>query len=186
MEVLPTIRLDKAGEPFSVRSYTRDDRAALEAFYEAFHPKRAAQGMPPEGARRVERWLDIILPRGKQLIAERGAILIGHSMLMPTREPDVVEYAIYVHQHFRGRGVGTEMNRAAVELARAAGLARVWLSVEPGNRAAVRSYEKVGFRFLPGAILSLEAEMVIDLHTLPDPHATGAKLAEAAPHRLET
>jgi RimJ/RimL family protein N-acetyltransferase len=167
VEILPTTRLDKRNEPFTIRHYTPGDRTALEAFYDAFHPKRAAQGMPPEGARRVERWLDIILPRGQQLIAERRSMPIGHSMLMPMRDTGVVEYAIYVHQDFRGRGVGTEMNRVAVEVARAGGLARVWLSVEPGNRAAVRSYEKAGFRFLPGTILSLEAEMVIDLEPRP-------------------
>jgi ribosomal protein S18 acetylase RimI-like enzyme len=149
-----------------MRQYTADDRVALDAFYNDFHPKRAAQGMPPEGAYRVERWLNILLPRGNHLLAERGRMPIGHSMLMPMRDARVVEYAIYVHQDFRGRGVGTEMNRVAVDVARAEGLARVWLSVEPGNRAAVRSYEKAGFRFRPGTILSMEAEMVMDLETL--------------------
>lgn len=146
-----------------MRRLVPEDRPALDAFYESFHPKRSAQGMPPEGARRVERWLNIILPRGDHLLAERAGVLIGHSMLMPMRDSQVVEYAIYVYQGFRGRGVGTEMNRVAVEVARAEGMARVWLSVEPGNRAAVRSYEKAGFRFLPGTILSLEAEMALDL-----------------------
>lgn len=168
MEVLPTSQLDKEGEVFAIRRFTPDDRAALEAFYDAFHPKRVAQGMPPEGSHRVQRWLNVILVRGEHLLAQRGGKLIGHSMLMPMRESGIVEYAVYVHQQFRGRGVGTEMNRAAVEVARAQGLARVWLSVEPGNRAAVRSYEKAGFRFLPGTILSLEAEMVIDLEPVPE------------------
>lgn len=163
MQVLPAIRRDKDGEPFSVRRFVPDDRPVLDAFYESFHPKRTAQGIPPEGARRLERWLNVILPRGDHLLAERAGLLIGHSMLMPMRDPKVVEYAIYVYQGFRGRGVGTEMNRVAVEVARAEGMARVWLSVEPGNRAAVRSYEKAGFRFLPGTILSLEAEMALDL-----------------------
>ena len=40
---------------------------------------------------------------------------------------------------------------------------RLWLSVEPHNRAAIRSYEKVGFRFLPGTIFSPEAEMEMEL-----------------------
>ncbi len=150
-----------------MRQYTADDRGALEAFYNDFHPKRAAQGMPPGGRPTGGALAQHHPAAWKQLIAERGCMPIGHSMLMPMRDARVVEYAIYVHQDFRGRGVGTEMNRVAVEVARAGGLARVWLSVEPGNRAAVRSYEKAGFRFRPGTILSLEAEMVIDLEPGP-------------------
>ena len=156
-------RYDKAGEPFTMRRFTPPDRPAVDHFYEIFQPKRIAQGMPPEGAHRIRRWLDVILPRGDHLLAERDGVLIGHCMLIPTRDPGVVEYAIYVHHDFRGRGVGTEMNRGAVKMARATGLRRIWLSVEPGNRAAVRSYEKAGFDFLPGTILSMEAEMALDL-----------------------
>jgi hypothetical protein len=37
------------------------------------------------------------------------------------------------------------------------------LSVEPGNRAAVRSYEKAGFRRLPGSNWAPEVEMAVDL-----------------------
>jgi GNAT superfamily N-acetyltransferase len=55
----------------------------------------------------------------------------------------------------------------AVEAARANGCARLWLSVEPSNRAALRSYEKVGFRMLPGSWWAPEVEMAIDL--APEP-----------------
>jgi hypothetical protein len=35
----------------------------------------------------------------------------------------------------------------------------VWLSVEPGNRAALRTYEQAGFRRLPGSLWLPEIEM---------------------------
>jgi ribosomal protein S18 acetylase RimI-like enzyme len=50
-----------------------------------------------------------------------------------------------------------------VEVARASGVKRLWLSVEPNNRAAVRSYEKAGFRFVPATIYSPEVEMELPL-----------------------
>ncbi|HET8654799.1 MAG TPA: GNAT family N-acetyltransferase [Longimicrobiaceae bacterium] len=157
------IRYDKYGEPFAIRSYHGSDRPALLAFYEAFQPKRAAQGLPPTGADRITRWLDGILGVGIHLLALRDGALIGHALLVPTGEEGVAEYAVFLRQDQRGHGVGTEFNRVAVTRAAADGLKRLWLTVEPHNRAAIRSYERVGFRFVPGTVFSPEAEMVMDL-----------------------
>ena len=49
------------------------------------------------------------------------------------------------------------------ESPRWSGFQRIWLCVTPRNRAAIRSYEKVGFRFLPETIYSPEAEMELEL-----------------------
>jgi RimJ/RimL family protein N-acetyltransferase len=162
-DAAPVVRFDKLGVPFAVRPYAPGDRAALEAFYEVFEPKRAAQGLPPEGAARVDRWLRSVLRHGIHLLAFRGDALIGHALLMPTDQAGTSEYAVFLHQGERGRGVGTELNRAAIEAAREAGLRRLWLTVEPRNRAAVRSYENAGFRFRPTTALSSEAEMELAL-----------------------
>ncbi len=161
--LLPTDCRDKDGQAFTVHEYRPQDREGLEAFYDAFEPKRAAQGLPPLGAERIARWLDTVLSQGIHLLVERDGELIGHALLVPTREEGVAEYAIFLRTDVRGRGVGTAVNRLAVELARDAGLRRLWLSVEPHNRVAIRSYEKVGFRFLHRTIFSLEAEMTLDL-----------------------
>lgn len=156
---LPRTIQDRAGEQYEVRLYTPADREAMQRFYNAFEPKRAAQGLPPRDSERIARWLDQILGQGIHLIMLRAGTLVGHGLLVPTRTPGVSEYAIFLHQDLRGRGLGTRMNELAVEAARAAGLKGLWLSVEPHNRAALRSYEKVGFSLLPGTIFSPEAEM---------------------------
>lgn len=156
-------RFDKTGRPFVVGPYHAGQRRDLESFYEHFEPLRAAQGLPPTGRDRVARWLDSVLPHGIHLIARRDERLIGHALVVPLDQPGVAEYAVFLHQDERGKGAGTELNRAAIEFARAAGLLRLWLSVEPHNRAAVRSYEKVGFRFRPATVFSSEAEMTLDL-----------------------
>jgi diamine N-acetyltransferase len=153
---------DKQGAAFQVAPYRPGDRALLDAFYRDFEPKRAAQGLPPFGEERIARWLDAILPQGLHLIACRAGELIGHAFVVPT-EKAAGEYAVFLRQDERGRGVGTALNRATLDAARTAGYRRIWLSVAPHNRAAIRSYEKVGFRFRPGTIYSPEAEMELEL-----------------------
>lgn len=156
-------RLDLAGEPFRVRAFRAADRAWLDDFYEEFEPKRGAQGLPPAGRARIGRWLQGVLLSGVHLTAWRGEALIGHALIVPTERPDVAEYAVFLHQSERGKGIGTELTRAAVASAREAGFTSLWLSVEPTNRAAVRAYERVGFRFRPATIFSPEPEMTLDL-----------------------
>jgi RimJ/RimL family protein N-acetyltransferase len=160
---LPVTRADKAGRMFTVRDYTPEDRPGLERFYTDFRPKRGAQGLPPEGEARIRRWLDAILPAGTHLIVEMEGRLAGHAMLMPTSQEGAREYAIFLDEGVRGNGVGTEVNRVTVELARALNLDRLWLSVEPHNRPALRSYQKAGFRFRRDSIFSSEIEMELDL-----------------------
>jgi RimJ/RimL family protein N-acetyltransferase len=161
--VIPAHLRDKGGRVFTVRALRADDRAALEDFYDAFDPKRAAQGLPPDGRPRVSRWLDQVLPNGTHLAVERDGRLIGHAMLIPTGRPGVNEYAIFLSREVRGQGVGTQVNRLSVELARSMDLRGLWLSVEPHNRPALRSYEKAGFRFVPGTVFSPEVEMEMAL-----------------------
>ncbi len=162
-EPAPRRLCDKHGRAFDVRFLADGDRAALLRFYEEFEPKRGAQGLPPKGTERVKRWLATVLAQGIHLVALRDGDLIGHALLVPTHAEGVSEYAIFLREDERGQGVGTELTRACIEVAREAGVRRLWLSVELQNRAAVRSYEKAGFHFLPGTIYSPEAEMELML-----------------------
>lgn len=148
---------DREGQPFLVRRYEPDDRTALEKMYRDFEPKRAAQGLPPDNGA-LDRWLDAVLSRGQHLVVEVGGELLGHLMLMPI-DDGKLELANFLHQSIRNRGIGTELNRMALLLARDAGARSVWLSVEPSNRAAVRSYHKAGFQRRPGSLWALEIEM---------------------------
>jgi RimJ/RimL family protein N-acetyltransferase len=161
--LLPARRLDRSGQAFLVRLLRPDDRPALLDFYDAFEPKRAAQGLPPTGRDRITRWLDSILNVGAHLIAASEGRLVGHGLLMPTSRDDVYEWAIFLARDHRGRGIGTEVNRLAIEVGRRLGLRKLWLSVEPHNRPAIRSYENAGFRFRSSAIFSPEAEMELEL-----------------------
>lgn len=153
---------DKDGVPVTVRPYTPDDRAALERFYREFEPKRVAQGLPPATPERIREWLSSVLSGGTHLVALRDG-LIGHAFVVPTAREGVGEYAVFLHEAHRGRGLGTELNKVAVKTAREAGLKVLWLSVEPRNRRAIRSYEKAGFHFVPETVYSIEPEMELQL-----------------------
>lgn len=170
-EILPVTLYDRQGRPFRVREMcSRADREVVAGFYDAFEPKRAAQGLPPAGSYRISRWLDAILREGTHLLVEEeDGSVVGHAFLVPTDRPEVAEYAIFLDHGIRGRGVGTQVNRVAARVAHSLGLRRLWLSVEPHNRAAVRSYARAGFRFLPGSIYSAEAEMQLALDEEPSP-----------------
>lgn len=160
---LPATLRDRDGRVYTVRPLLPEDRVRLEGFYDAFEPKRAAQGLPPEGPVRVARWLDSVLATGTHLVVEAEGALAGHAMLMPTRREGEREYAIFLDHSIRGRGVGTEVNRLSAEVARTLDVHRLWLSVEPQNRPAVRSYQKAGFRFRPATVYSSELEMEMEL-----------------------
>jgi RimJ/RimL family protein N-acetyltransferase len=165
---LPLTLRDREGRVFTVRDYDPADRALLEGFYDAFEPKRAAQGLPPEGPARIARWLDGILAGGTHLIVEVEGRLAGHAMLMPTAQAGVREYAIFLDESVRGRGMGTQVNRVSVEVARTLDLDRLWLSVEPHNRPAVRSYQKAGYRFRTATMYTPELEMELELRGLSE------------------
>lgn len=138
-------RTDKRGEPFVIRRYQDEDRAGIEAMYAGFEPKRVAQGIPPADAAQRTRWLDSLLASGHHLIVEVDHRVAGHGMLLPFNS-DSAELANFLHQSIRDRGIGTALNGALLQVGRDAGVNRIWLSVEPSNRPAIRSYEKVGFR----------------------------------------
>lgn len=156
----PVELLDKLEQPFRVRELSGEaDRAKLERMYTLFLPKRTAQGLPPETEYAIKRWLDRILPNGRHLLVEVIGGVWGHLLLMPMDDSQSLELAIFLHQSIRGRGIGTAMNRFAISFARDNGYKRVWLSVEPSNIAAVRSYQKAGFQTLRHTVWASEIEM---------------------------
>lgn len=153
---------DKIGRPFTVRDYQPEDQPKLAAMYADFEPKRVAQGLPPEGEVRIRSWLDRVFRAGRHLVVEVDGQLRGHLMLIP-QDNGTTELANFLHQSIRNCGIGTELNALALRVAGDAGLRELWLSVEPANKPAIKSYEKAGFRRLPGSLWAPEIEMSVQL-----------------------
>jgi ribosomal-protein-alanine N-acetyltransferase len=62
---------------------------------------------------------------------------------------DIVDLLrVVVHPDRRRQGIGTSLVRTGLEWARAIGAARMLLEVRPDNKAAVKTYAKLGFEKL--------------------------------------
>jgi len=103
-----------------------------------------------------ERWRERLIDaaQGKSwlVFAERDGELIGMSGAF--QWPEDIEanramiIAVFVDESARGHGLGERLMQAVMEELRAAGLASAILAVNPIQTAAVRLYEKMGFRVI--------------------------------------
>jgi len=149
--------------------YTRDMRAQLEAFYNAFEPKGSALGLPPRTPEAVGEWLDYIRAY-PGFVMRDGERIVGHALLCP--ETYTAEVAVFVSQEYRGRGVGKRLLQAVIAEAVDLDLRRIWGVSEPDNVAMLRLAHSCGF--LPGEELG---EFYLDsarLHELM-PRMTGTE-----------
>lgn len=149
---------------FEIREFRPPDAMELRRMYETFQPRGAAKGLPPVRADKLTRWLQHLEGRGYSLVAVHRADgrVAGHVALVQSSESEA-ELAVFVHQEFRGHGLGTALGRAAVQHAEQHGCRRLWATVSPGNSAAVRMVRACGFRTIPSSrIPDLEMELVLE------------------------
>jgi RimJ/RimL family protein N-acetyltransferase len=78
------------------------------------------------------------------IVAVAGGRTIGGIHLEVSRF-GFADVGMHVDREWRGRGVGTALLRAAIELARSQGLHKLCLEVFPHNTAGVTLYAKCGF-----------------------------------------
>jgi acetyltransferase len=81
--------------------------------------------------------------------AEGSAAIHALAQLRLQPEPDPGHFAINVLDTDRGHGLGTEMLRRLMDIARREGLTRIWSEIAPENRAMQRICEKLGFQLGP-------------------------------------
>lgn len=126
-----------------------DDVERLVEMYETFDAADRAQGIPPIRREEIRDWLELVLADGPDVIASHDDEPVGHATLVPDGEAEY-ELAIFVHQDYRRRGIGSSLLRSLLGAAEADGIEYVWLSVERWNSVAIRLYEAVGFRSCEG------------------------------------
>jgi aminoglycoside 6'-N-acetyltransferase len=166
-----------ASATFTLRSATPADAEALAALEHAsaihhasIDPDRWRVPSLDEVAAHRRRSL-ARHPRDEGIVAVADGRVIGMIELWLKRpgDPDSAligrvraDLGISVAPEWRGRGVGTALLRAAEAWARARGVERMTLDVDAANDAALRLYERVGYR-----VWSHEMDKAIE----PDPAA---------------
>jgi GNAT superfamily N-acetyltransferase len=138
----------KTGQELCLERATQTDRDAMVEMYQSFDPKGAAMGLPPW--KDPGRWLDSLAPFPNFLVRVAGRIA-GHGVLCV--EGDTGETAIFVHQEWRGHGIGKLLLAELIEEGRRLGLRRVWGMAAPDNFVMLRLAESLGF--VPGSDLGV-------------------------------
>ena len=139
-------------------------RDFLIGMYDRFDPLGVALGLPPVPAEARHLWIGHALGCKINVGAfSPGGEVVGHCFLAADQAGSA-ELAVFVHQHFRRRGIGAALVRAALECGAATGLRRVWTLTSSDNTAALRLQESCGFRLARSG--ATEAEMQIDLSFL--------------------
>jgi ribosomal protein S18 acetylase RimI-like enzyme len=127
----------KLPEGVTLDAARHDDASAIHELYsDADFPPR-----PPEATRRA-----LADGRHAHAVARRAGAVVGFVEL-DTYWPERPFVAfVGVDRSLRDRGVGTGLVRYALERAFTAGARSAQLLLSPANRAALRAYEKVGFK----------------------------------------
>jgi RimJ/RimL family protein N-acetyltransferase len=155
--------LDKQKEPFELKKGSGDDAARLVEMYETFEPKGRYQGLPPAKTDACFSWLNHIFSIGENFLALRNDRMIGHAALLPDMTLRDGEYLVFVHQHHRSRGVGTQLTHSAMNHALSLGLTDIWLTVDADNFIAIRLYRNFGFSFSDESSFHSERKMMLHL-----------------------
>ena len=130
-----------------LRAFDESDLGRLFEMYCAFEPKGEFQGLPPRQTSQIKKWLGQLREQGfYQFVVDVDGRIVGHAMLCPSQRKTEAELAIFMHQDYRGYGLGKKLllgmlNFGCKKLA----LARVWLFVMGSNTVALRLFEDVGF-----------------------------------------
>jgi len=136
--------VDREGVPWVVRPATGEDRDALVAMYDDFAPGQVAQGLPPRTRSRIDEWVGDLLSEGCNFVAAGADGIAGHALYTPTDDAEP-EFAVFVHQAYQDRGIGTEVSKHVLATAAAADRDALTLVVRPENRTARHLYDKLGF-----------------------------------------
>jgi RimJ/RimL family protein N-acetyltransferase len=93
-------------------------------------------------------WVDKLIGLGRNFIVWQHGDVVGHAAVIPDFDRGDGEFIIFVSEPNRNRGLGTALTALAIDVSRAAGLKRLWLTVESFNFRAIRLYRKAGFVFV--------------------------------------
>jgi GNAT superfamily N-acetyltransferase len=129
-----------ASQAIIVERSTAADRPGLVEMYLSFDPKGLALGLPPR--KDPARWLES-LSSFPNFVVKVNDRIVGHAVLCI--EGDTGETAVFVHQDWRGHGIGKVLLKALIAEGRRQHLRRVWGMAAPDNFVMLRLADSLGF-----------------------------------------
>ncbi len=137
---------DTTGEIIFVTIFVPEERENLIKMYEDFSPEKRCCGLPPATRKGIEVWIDRLHENGYGFIAKLGDRIIGHIAAVPAK--DEAEFAVFIHQDFEDRGIGSELIRFASKFLNERGIKKLKAVTERTNRIAVKTYRNLGFEIV--------------------------------------
>lgn len=135
---------DKTGEIIFVTFFVPEERENLIRMYEEYSPEKRCCGLPPVTRKGIEVWIDGLHENGYGFIAKLGDKVIGHIAAVPVGEE--AEFAIFMHQDYEDRGIGSELIRFATKFLKEKGIKKLKAITERTNRRALETYKRLGFK----------------------------------------
>ena len=127
-----------------------DLQAILDIYNDAVLRSTATFDMEPRTWDEQQRWVQEHRPPYAVFVATVGDTVVGWGSLSRFRPRPgyrfTAEDSIYVHEDFRGRGIGAGLLALLVEAARRGGFHSVMALIDGDNAVSVRLHERFGFR----------------------------------------
>lgn len=127
--------------------------------------------IPLIGKKQVDYMLDKYQSKETMRVQIRAGVLyflmkkehetIGYIAVHP-RSDDLFLSKIYIQSNHRAKGYGKKAVKFAETLARDRGLRKIVLTVNKNNAAAIRAYEKIGFRNAGSLVQDIGSGYVMD------------------------
>ena len=132
-----------------LRPMTQDDAAALSSLYANLTPEdRRYMRYDVEDTSIVQTWIDdldydVVYP----LVAMVGDRMVGHAALHFHKGParHRAEVQVFLAKDFRGRGLGTRLLQAVIDLAKRRSLYLLEAEVAAERTSDIRAFQKLGF-----------------------------------------
>ena len=153
---------DNRGAPLMITTLHKAKRRQLIDMYLAYQPRNSFSGLPPIKDGVCVQWVEKMVATGINLVAlslDKG--VVGHVALFPI-DRAACEMLAVVSPPCQNLGIGSELIRCSIELARQRGFRTIRLVVESSNYVARHVYEKCGFECLSHD-LSGELDMALDV-----------------------
>ncbi len=133
-----------------IRPMRKNDLPALHEIVNMTEVAELLGPIPPMTYEKFEKWHGSYIeePKHIALVAEIEEKAVG--LVTLSLEEEIYRYdswlSIYVHKDFWHKGVGTQLMKAVINVAKDIGLKRISLGVYVKNDAAIRMYKKIGFK----------------------------------------